>query len=61
MEGQNLRCQYATVSTDIFVQTSHQLNLATADELEIISIFSSAGSWTEQVYSTNACGFTCTS
>lgn len=30
---------HTRVSTDIFTQTSHQLNLASADEQEIISIF----------------------
>lgn len=38
---------HTRVSTDIFIQTSYQLNLASADEQEIVSIFFSAGSWTE--------------
>lgn len=49
---------HTTVSTDILIQTSHQLNLASADEQEIISIFSSAGSWTGSPHI--QCSFACT-
>lgn len=38
---------HTAVSTDILIQTSRHLNLASADEQEIVSIFSSAGSWPE--------------